>query len=87
MKSASDFLSKFNNLTPPDDAVRKAVAESVSRIVGVPLTKGDVSLSRGIAFVKCSSVQKSAIKLARAAVFEDLYARLPKARDTVRDIR
>ena len=87
MKLAKDFLSKFKNLTPPDDAVRKAVADSIARIVGVPLKKGDVLLSRGIAFVQCSSVQKSAIRVSRAAVFEELYARLPKARDTVRDIR
>ena len=87
MKLAKDFLSKFKNLTPPDDAVRKAVADSIARIVGVPLKKGDVLLSRGIEFVQCSSVQKSAIRVSRAAVFEELYARLPKARDTVRDIR
>ncbi len=87
MKLASDFLSKFKNLTPPDDAVRKAIADSILRIAGVLLTKEQVSLSRGIAFLKCSSIKKSAIRVLRAAVFEDLYARLPKAREVVRDIR
>jgi hypothetical protein len=87
MKSAGDFLSKFKNLTPPDDAVRKAVVVSVRRVAGVTLAQADITLSRGVAFVKCSSVAKSAIRVLLKDIFEDLYTSMPKARETVRDIR
>ena len=87
MKLASDFLLKFQTLTPPDESVRSAVAETVRRVAGVPATKKDITLSRGIAFISCSSVAKSAIRSARSEILKDLYEELPKARETVRDIR
>jgi hypothetical protein len=87
MRSAKDFLTKFNNLTPPNDAVRRVVAEAVKSIAGVPVAKTDVTLSRGIAFVSCSSIAKSAIRAARASILDEIYNHMPKARETVRDIR
>lgn len=87
MKRAGDFLAKFNKLTPPQGSVRRAVVESVARVAGVSLKESDVSLSRGVVFLQCSSVAKSAIRLVRGVIFEDLYQHLPKARDQVRDIR
>ena len=87
MKLASSFLSKFQSLTPPDDAVRASVAKTVHSVSGVPATKKDVTLSRGVAFVNCSSVAKSAIRSMRAEILRELYLELPKARETVRDIR
>jgi hypothetical protein len=87
MKRAKDFLSKFKDLAPPNDAVQKAVAEAVNRIAGVPISRSDVSLTRGIAFVSCSSVAKSAIRAHLIDILTELYQSLPKARELVRDIR
>ncbi len=87
MKPAGDFLSKFKSLTPPDDAIRRAVAQAVRSVAGVPIQKDAVTITRGIAFVECSSVAKSAIRAARGDILAELFLELPKARDTVRDIR
>ena len=87
MKRAQDFLSRFQNLTPPDDALRSAVAKAVHAAAGVPATKKDVTLANGIAFIDCSSVAKSAIRVSRGEILKELFAELPKARDTIRDIR
>ena len=87
MKDAGSFLAKFARLTPPNDAVRRAVAESVSAIAGVPIKREDVSVARNVAFIKCSSVAKSAIRAARVEILEDIVRRMPKARDIVRDVR
>jgi hypothetical protein len=87
MKLAKDFLSKFQNLTPPDDAVRKAVAETIRSVVGAPIARADVTIRNGIAFVQCSSVAKSAIRVQRGKVLEELYREMPKARELVRDVR
>lgn len=87
MKLAKDFLAKFQTLTPPDESVKGAVAEIVHRIAGVPATKKDITISRGVAFVNCSSVAKSAIRSVRGEILKELYSELPKARETVRDLR
>ncbi|MDO8523851.1 MAG: hypothetical protein Q7R74_01330 [bacterium] len=87
MKSAGDFLSKFKSLTPPNDAVRKAVAKAVRAIAGVPVGEEAVTIARGVAFVECSSVAKSTIRSARGAILKELFLDLPKSRDIVRDIR
>jgi hypothetical protein len=87
MKLAKDFLSRFHALTPPDDAVRRAVADAVSSIAGIPATKKDVSIARGVAFVKTSSVAKSSLRMHRIEILEQVFHALPKARDAIRDIR
>ncbi|MEK9177107.1 MAG: hypothetical protein AAB923_02305 [Patescibacteria group bacterium] len=87
MKPAHTFLSKFKSLTPPDDAMRRAVAEAVSLVAGVPVKKKDITISRGIAFVKMSSVAKSALRVRRGEVLAYIFRELPKARDSIRDIR
>ena len=87
MKLAGDFLSKFQSLTPPDEAVRSALAKIVYAVAGVPATKKDVSISRGIAFIECSSIAKSALRVHRGEILSELFMELPKARELVRDIR
>ncbi len=87
MKKINSLLSKFQNITPPDDAVRRAVAKSVFTIAGVKVKREDVTIQRGVAFIKCSSVAKSVIRSSRSAILSELALELPKARDSVRDIR
>ena len=87
MKLAKDFLSRFQSLTPPDDSVRVALAKTVHTIAGVPVGKKDITLSRGVAFINCSSVAKSALRAVRADILKELYLELPKAREVVRDVR
>lgn len=87
MKLAGDFLSKFQSLTPPDEAIRSAIAKTVNAVAGVPVTKKNVSLARGTAFIECSSIAKSAIRVHRGEILAELFIELPKARELVRDIR
>ncbi len=87
MRLAKDFLSKFHNLTPPNDAVRRAVAKTVRAIAGIDVTTEQVSVTRGVAFIACSSVAKSALRSQRIDILSELYREMPKARDSVRDIR
>ena len=87
MKKIDGLLSKFQNITPPDDAVRRAVAKAVFNIAGVKVKREDVTIQHGVAFIKCSSVAKSVIRISRTAILSELAHELPKARDSVRDIR
>jgi hypothetical protein len=87
MRLVGDFLSRFKSLTPPDEAVKVALARLVGDIAGIPISKKDISLSRGTAFIECSSVAKSALRPMRGEILRELYSELPKAREAVRDIR
>ncbi len=87
MKLVSDFLARFQNLTPPDDALRRATAAAISFAAKVPIKKEDISISNNVAFVRCSSIAKSAIQIARGAILAELFQEMPKARNAVRDIR
>lgn len=87
MKFAGDFLSKFQKLTPPNDAVRRAVARAVSAILGTEVSKERVRVHNGVAFVEVSSVARTKLRIERQAVLELLYEYLPKARTLVRDVR
>jgi hypothetical protein len=87
MKSAGDFLSKFQKLTPPDDALRKAVASAVHAVVQAPVTKTQVKIQNSVAFIQVSSIAKNKIRLHRREILDLIYESIPKARESIRDIR
>ncbi len=49
--------------------------------------KKAVEIAHGVAFVAGSSVMKSAIAVNRGKILSSLYDALPRAKETVRDIR
>lgn len=87
MKLAKYFLEKFHALQPPDDSLRRVIAEAVRSVAGVPVTVKDISISHGVAFVRSSSVAKSAIRTQRVEILDQIFSTLPKARDSIRDVR
>jgi len=87
MNPLSDFLSRFKRFAPPHDSLKKAVARAVGSVAGVSIQPSDVSVSNGVAFIRCSSVAKNAIRLSRGKIFEVLFKEEPKARETIRDLR
>ena len=87
MKLIGDFLSRFKNLTPPSDSLRRAVARAVFDVAGVSVEKSDVFVAHGIAYVKCSSVAKSTIRVSRAGILQHIFENVPSARGSLRDVR
>ncbi len=87
MRLAKDFFSKFKNLTPPGGALRTALTQAIQGVVGVKVPKDGIKVANGIAYINVSSIAKQEIKVHRGEVLRELYERLPKAREAVRDIR
>lgn len=87
MKVAGDFLAKFNRLTPPHDVLRSAVQRAIETVMGVKIVKGIVRIQNSVAFIDCSSILKNKIRVDRVAILDDVYERVPKARELLRDIR
>ena len=87
MKLVGDFLSRFKNLTPPNDSIKTALIESVRENIGVSISKNAVRLAQNTAFISSSSIIKNTIQINRGKILESLYEKTPKAKDFVRDIR
>lgn len=87
MKLVGDFLARFHGLTPPNDSLRRAVAEALSDIVRVRVPSEKITIQNGVAHVQVSSVAKSAIRVRRGEILHAVFENLPKARTSLRDIR
>ena len=87
MKLVGDFLKRFQSLEPPHDAVKGVVAEVVGQVTGSVVTKKSVRVQHNTAFVSGSSIFKNVIRTKRGEILERLYEKLPRARDTIRDVR
>jgi hypothetical protein len=87
MKPVKDLLSRFKKLTPPDQAVRRAVAEAISEIARVPVTLKEISIKNSVAFVKCSSIARNVIYSKRPMILAALMRNLPRAERLIRDVR
>jgi hypothetical protein len=87
MRQLSGFLSRFKSFVPPNDSLKKAVAKAVTDIAGVSVSKDAITFGNGVAFVKCSSVAKNAIRIARGQILEEVYRDHPRAQEKIRDIR
>lgn len=87
MRLIGNFLARFKDLTPPHDSIKEALSRTLEETVGVPCTKDRVSIQNGVAHIRVSSVAKNTIQINRSHILERLFERLPKARDTIRDVR
>ncbi len=87
MKPLDAFLARFKDLTPPQDAVKTAVANAIREVADIEVSKKQIQIAHGTAFIAVSSLAKSVIATSKAAVLTELYERLPKAREVVRDVR
>lgn len=72
MKKANLFLEKFKKIVPPDDALRKSVATVVSKVLGRVITKAQVRIFRGSAFVDVTSVQKNKLRMSRREILDEI---------------
>lgn len=87
MRKAGDFLSRFQKLTPPNDAIRRTVAYALHSVIGAKISTTVISVRNGVAYVEVPSILKSKIRISRKDILDLLYEKLPQAKSSVRDIR
>lgn len=87
MKNITTFFDRFKDLTPPNDSIKTVVADALYEVLGARVDKKNISVFRGVAHVRAPSVLKSTIAIRRGEVLESIYRALPKARETLRDVR
>jgi hypothetical protein len=87
MKLVGSFLSRFQKITPPNDALRRAVAKAASIVLGTEITKEKVTIRAQTAFIDVPSVQKHKIRIERQELLSLVHESLPNGRNLVRDVR
>lgn len=87
MKLVGEFLKKFNSLQPPHDSLKKELLVVLKQTVNITVQLKQIVIKNEVAYVYTSSVLKNVIQINRAKILNELYERLPKSRDSVRDVR
>ena len=52
MFNIENFLKRFTLLTPPDDAIRGAVRETIEKEIGISIEKKNISVQNNIVYIK-----------------------------------
>lgn len=87
MKQIGDFFSRFASLTPPNESIRIALVRAIEEVLGAKVSKEQIRISRGVAYVQAGSIIKSSVIMRRGDILDRVYLEAPKARDVVRDVR
>lgn len=61
MNGIGDFLKRYLNFTPPEQALARAVAQVLEEVFQEPFTEKTVSIKNGTAFVSVDTILKSEI--------------------------
>ncbi len=87
MKRVSDFFERFKNLTPPTGALKKAIVHALTDVAHYTTTPDKISIQHDIAFIHTSSIIKQQIRIHRSQILDYIFREIPKARETLRDVR
>ena len=86
MKRLHELLERFQNITPPDRAVRNATATAIKEVTGLALAHSSIEVQRGVLYIKTKPVIKSEILLHKREILSAIKDEL-KGTKTMVDIR
>lgn len=85
MKLLGNLLSKYKDLTPPDDFKKEVISETIFRFAGFKVQKKDIELSGKMAYIKVSPAKKTELFLKKPLILKELAVILDKS--APKDIR
>ena len=68
IKKIGDYLSKFSNLTPPDDSLKNHIQELLKEELRVEIKKEDIKITNSIIYLTTPSVVKNEIFLQKKSL-------------------
>jgi len=81
----SNTLSKYKDLTPPDDSLRSYVVEYCTRELHIPLKKEDVKINNQTVHIKTTPLYKSEIFLKKRTLVQEIKKTFPAS--FINDVR
>ncbi|MEK7579160.1 MAG: hypothetical protein AAB460_01325 [Patescibacteria group bacterium] len=80
MNPIKDLLSLYKRLTPPNGALRGAVASGIESVLNVKVPQSAITITRDAAYLSVDASLKAAIFMKRDAVLTDIAARVGEGR-------
>ncbi|HEY4506444.1 MAG TPA: hypothetical protein VJJ24_03295 [Candidatus Paceibacterota bacterium] len=80
-----DYLSKFKNLTLPNETIRKITRETILEVSKVDVPFDKLSFRNGVVYLNIVGLPKNEIYLYKLKILEEVEKKLSKR--TVVDIR
>lgn len=63
-----NYLKKITQIVPIETKVRDTVIQAVADVLGIPLQRSQITLSRGVVFINTQSAIKTEIILKQAKI-------------------
>ncbi len=80
MNPLKDFLLRYARITPPDGALKGAIAAAIKQTLGVDVPQNVITVTRESAYLSVDSSLKAAIFMKQDAVLHDVAARVGEGR-------
>lgn len=72
MFSLNVFLEKFKNITPPDEAIRLLLSETIKKETGIEVSKKNISIRNNIAHIKITPIYKNEIHIKKGKIISKI---------------
>lgn len=84
--SISDYLQKFENITPPEKMVKQAVVTCLYSKLNVEVNPENISYKQGIVYIKTHPAVKSEIKMDKEIILKRIREDVG-GKERIKDIR
>jgi hypothetical protein len=78
MQKLEFLLDRYRHITVPDDTVRTEFVRVVKNILDVEIDKGDVSVRKGVLYVKACPALKSELFMRQNKIMDEMKVLLEK---------
>jgi hypothetical protein len=78
MEGIQGFLQRYLNLTPPDGAVRKALAEGFKELLNIEIEPRKIKIVGTVAYIEIDTTTKSMLFVHQEAVLRRVDEKLGK---------
>ena len=86
MQEISFYLEKFKNISPPHDAVKKAVARAIERLFGEVLHSEHISVRNNTVYITTHPALKSELYIRKGEVLQEIEQALIGS-DLIKEVR
>ncbi|MBI1999194.1 MAG: hypothetical protein HYS74_00880 [Parcubacteria group bacterium] len=84
-QNISQYLLKFRNIAPPDDALLVACAACLKEETGIALSKKDIAFRGGVFFLSKNIPAKSEVFIKKSGIIQKMQSLFPAV--PIKDIR
>ncbi len=78
MEGIQSFLQRYLNLTPPDGAIRKALAETLKELLNIAVDQRTIKIVGTVAYIEIDTTTKSIFFIHQGNILKRVEEKLGK---------